>query len=288
MNKRRILLAFLLVSVLMPGVFYAMEPKAREEVSLEWAKLHNAKLKPEVQGYAKKIKVSNNLWTVSKHKKVVAMKRLRTDSAPDYGIPVDKSHRNNTVTPLTGLYRSQFGKLTFLVADYSNEYDTALSSTDIYMKVGLHYHFLFHGQGYPGSARLITLGKGSPLFFEVNTFGGGSRCDRIIYTLNQVAVDQIDKDLFDRAEKIDVNDYVLEVLRLNVRHEGFTLYKDVDRDGAIEIVNSTRVDCPEDLAAQLKKVYGETDLDLGGFTRKMVSFYKWNGTKFEDLGDFVY
>jgi hypothetical protein len=288
MKNRLILLVFLLVSVLIPGVFYALEPKAREEVALEWVKLHNGKLKPEVQGYAKKIKVGHNLWTASFHKKVVPMKRLKTGSAPDYGIPVDKSNRNNTVTPLTGLYRSQFKKQVFLIADYSNEYDSALSNTDIYMKVGLHYHFLFHGQGYPGSARLMTLGKDSPLFFEIDTFGGGSRCDRIIYLLNQMAVDQIDKDLFDHADQIDVQKYVLEVLRFDVRHEGFTLYKDVDHDGAIEIVNSTRVDCPRELAEQIKNVYKESDLDLGGFTRKTVTFYKWNANKFDNLGDFIY
>jgi hypothetical protein len=288
MKKLRILLTLVLVGVLGPTALQALPELTREEITLEWVKLHNAKLTPEVRGFAKQFKVGPALRLNSIKRKGLAMKSLGTGSAEKYGVPSDMSHRNNTATPLTSLYSARFGSLTFVVADYTSEYDSTLSSSDIYMKVGLHYHHLFHAQGYPGSARLFTLGKNSPLFFEVNTFGGGNRCDRVIYTLNQENVNGIEKDLFENAERIDVKNYVVEVLQLNERHEGYTFYKDVDKDGAIEIANSTRVDCPQELADHLKKVYKQNDLDLGGFTRKVLTFYKWKDNKFVNLGDYFY
>jgi hypothetical protein len=288
MKNPRILLTLLLACVLGPGALLALPELTREEISLEWVKLHNAKLKPEVMGFAKQFKVGPPLRINSLKRKGVSMKTLNRGLAEKFGIPTEMNHRNNTATPLTGLYSARFGTLTFVVADYTSEYDSTLSSSDIYMKVGLHYHHLFHGQGYPNCARLFTLGKNSPLFIEVNTYGGGNRCDRIIYTLNLDAVNGIPKDLFERAEKIEVKNYILDVLHLDVRLEGYTFYKDVDKDGAIEIANCTRVDCPHELAEHLKKTYKQDDLDLGGFTRKVLTFYKWKDNKFENLGDYFY
>jgi hypothetical protein len=288
MKNLRILLILFLVGVLGPGVLLALPELTREEITLEWVKLHNAKLTPEVRDFAKKFKVGPTLRLNSYKRKGLAMKALNRGLAEKFGVPTEMNHRNNTATPLTGLYSARFGVLTFVVADYTSEYDSTLSSTDIYLKVGLHYHFLFHGQGYPKCARLFTLGKDSPLFFEVSTYGGGSRCDRVIYTLNQENVAGIEKDLFENAEKIEVKNYVTEVLQINERHEGFTYYKDVDGDGALEIANTTRVDCPHDLAEHLKKVYKQNDLDLGGFTRKVLTFYKWKDNKFVNLGDYFY
>lgn len=280
--------------LLLPGVSSALpesEIQDRKEISQVWVDRHNASLTTDVQGFIKQIQVKKHRFFVpTRHKHTVHLKRLRLDMASRWGVPRESKNRDGVRVPLVALYFSQAGTEKFLTADYADELDILHSSSDIYIKIGLQYKLLLHGEGYPGSARLITLGKTSPFFFEIGVFGGGTRVDKTLYRLDTEALKGKEDQLFDHPELIDVQKYVKEELKLNVWLEGYTLYKDLSHDGNIEIINSTDVLYPEDLKTRVKERYNMVDNDFGTAFRETTSIYQWNATKakFEDLGDYYY
>jgi hypothetical protein len=89
---------------------------------------------------------------------------------------------------------------------------------------------------------------------------------------------------------INPESYIVKVLDLEIWLEGFTLYKDADKDGILEIVNSSDALCPDELKIKLKEKYKLVDNDFAGPFRKILSVYKWNDAKvkFENLGDYYY
>lgn len=262
-----------------------------KEIAQGWVDRHNEKLAPAVKDLVKGLRAGKHALLLSSlHKRVVPMKRLRFGVASRNGIPLEVKSRDGSMAPLWSLYQAKTDGLSFLIADYYSEYDALDSSSDIYIKIGLVYKPLFHGQGYKGCARLLTLGKNSPLFFEIGTFGGGSNCNRVIYTLNQAAVKGMVDDLYSHPESMTSDAYVKEALELNVWREGFTLYKEVNHDGVFEIINTTQSVYPEDLKTKLKEKYEMVDNDFAGSFRETVSVYMWDNSKsqFQDLGDYYY
>jgi hypothetical protein len=292
--KQRLLLLLSGLLLLLPGVPQALtdsEIQDRKQISQVWVDRHNAGLSADTQGFIKQIRFKKHHFFVPTwHKHTVRLRRLRLDMASQWGVPLETQSRDGATVPLVALYVSQAGVEKFLTADYADELDKLHCSSDIYIKVGLEYKHLLHGEGYPGSARLITLGKTSPFFFEVGVFGGGTRVDKTIYRLDTDALKQKNDQLYNRPEVIDVEQYVKEELKLNVWLEGYTLYQDLGKDGDVEIVNSTDVLYPSDLKTWVEKQYNMVDDDFGTAFRQTVSIYRWDDTKaqFEDLGDYYY
>lgn len=283
-----------LLLLIVPGLSGAMtddQIEDRKEIAQVWVDRHNAKLDPVVIQAVKGLKAKKHSQLLSSfHRGLVPLKHLSLRTASEYKVPSSVPLAHNDDVPLVALYQSKADGFSFLTADYADEQDPLHSSSDIYVKVGLLYRPLFHGEGIAASARVMRLGKGLPLFFEVVTYGGGGLCEKTIYTLKPGALDTMTQDVYDHPDRIDTKDYILEVLKLNVWLEGFTLYKDVDKDGVLEIVNSTDVVYPDDLKATVKDKYNLTDNDFAGAFRKTVTVYKWDDAKaqFKDLGDFFY
>lgn len=292
--KRTFPFLSLLSLILIPAGLMALtneERHGREEINQGWVDRHNDGLAPVVKEAAKKFKAPKQSHMLSSlRKSVIPMKRLKLSIASQHGIPLSKPHPEKVTVPLVALYVGKAQGQSFLVADYADDLDPLHSSSNIYWKVGLIYRPLFEGKGYRGCARVITLGKESPLFFEVATYGGGVRCDKTLYTFIPEKLRVVKDDLYDHPETVDVSTYIQDVLSFNVWLKGATLYKDVDKDGVQEVINSTDVMCPDDLRTMLKKKYNLVDNDFAGAFRQAVTFYKWDKAKlkFESLGQYYY
>lgn len=292
--KKITFLSILLLALLGPGGLQAIsesEVHDRAEMAKVWVDRHNAQLDPTVPQYVKSIRVKPHVYFIaSRHPHLIPAKRLRLSEAESLGVSSAVTTKSGLDVPLVSLRSSQADGETFLTADYADERDSRHSSSDIYIKIGLQYHPLFHGQGYPSCARIVSLGKGNPAFFEVDTYGGGSRCDRSLYRLDLDALKGKNDELYDHPELIDVQKYVKKELELDVWLEGYTLYRDLGHDGSIEVVNCTDVLYPTDLKAKVEERYKLVDNDFAGPFRRTTSIYKWNleKSKFEDLGDFYH
>ncbi|HJT23329.1 MAG TPA: hypothetical protein VJ873_02050, partial [bacterium] len=292
--KKALILSLLLAVVFFPIGLQAIpqsEIQDRLEMSQVWVDQHNAKLTPEVQNAVKGIRVKPHVYFIgSRHIHLIPMKRAPRGTAAKYGIPASVKTASGAVVPLVSLRYSKAEGQSFLTADYADELDTRHSSSDIYIKIGLEYHHLFHGEGYPGAARIVSLGKEMPVFFEVGIYGGGSRCDKTFYRLDNDALKGVPDELYDHPELIQAEKYVKEELKVNVWLEGFTLYRDVDKDGSLDIINTTDVLYPPDLKTKVQERYKLTDNDFAGAFRRVTSVYKWDTAKlkFVDLGDYYH
>ncbi|HVZ80884.1 MAG TPA: hypothetical protein VHE12_08805 [bacterium] len=266
------------------------EVQDRKEMAQVWVDRHNGDLSDDAKAYFKAIKFKKHAFYASSwHKPVVRMKRLSTGQAARMGVPASVNHKDGSIVPLTSLYVSHASNEEFLTANYSDEIDRLHCSTDIYIKIGLQYRHLFHGEGYPGCARVLSLGKDLPAFFEVSTYGGGTRCDRTIYRLDTEAIKAKNDELYDHPELIDVQKYVKDELEIHNWLEGFTAYKDVNKDGTLEVINSSVVLYPPDLKTKVKERYKMVDNDFGAF-RQTAVIYQWDDgkSKFVPLGEHFY
>ncbi len=289
---------FILAALLLPAFFPAgseaiseNEFQDRLEMSQVWVARHNAKLDPALQSAVRSIRVKPHVYFIaSRHRHLVSMKRLRPGLAPRFGIPLTARTASGAEVPLVSLGFSKAEGQSFLTADYADEWDIRHCSSDIYIKIGLEYRHLFHGEGYPGCARLVSLGKGMPVFFEVATYGGGSRCDKSFYRLDADTLQGVPDELYNHPELVDVQKYVKEELKVNVWLEGYTLYRDLNHDGALEIINTTDVLYPPDLKTQAQERYQLTDNDFAGPFRRVTSVYQWDASKseFVDMGDYYH
>ena len=293
MKKTRLLLP-LCALLIFPSWLRSMtneDTEGRAEIEQGWVNRHNEKLVQPIKDSIKKIKGKKHSFLIGSRKRhMVRMKAIRLSYASKNGIPMSRPFPSATPVPLAALYQSKAGGFSFLTADYADDYDALHSSSDIYIKIGLVYRHIFHGEGYRGCARILTLGKGSPLFFEMGVFGGGANCKKNIYTLDLTAVKNLSQDLYDHPESVVPEDYVKQVLEFNVWLEGFTFYKDVDKDGSMEIVNCTTTEYPGELKSKMQEKYHQVDNEFGGPFRKIASFYKWDTAKlkFENIGDYYY
>jgi hypothetical protein len=261
----------------------------REAVARVWVAQHNDKLDSDTQEYAKKINPNKPYFALASiHRKVVKMKALALTRAEALGVPTEVKHDNGDPTPLSALYEVKSSGQTLLIADYTDEYDALLSTTDIFIKIGLEFKPLFHGEGFPKSARLISIGKDAPRFFEVGTYDGGSQVVKTLYTFDEDALQKLPQDVYDDIRAVKTANYIKQQLQVTSTLEGYLLYKDVDKSGLLSVVNVTRVDLPDDLKAKLKSTYGQDENGQAGFTRKTLTVYKWDGDKFTSLGDYFY
>ena len=284
-------LSSILFVALLPAVLLAQTKEHQAEVAQGWVNQHNDKLKDNIKAYVKHINgKKKGFHLASLHKKLVPMKHVGLSVGPKNGVELAKKSVDGEEVPMVALYESKAQDNTFLIADYADELDDRHSSSDIYIKLGLRFFPLFHADGYRGCARILTLGKGSPIFFEVNHFGGGSRVDRTYYILDPKTVKNMASDMAEHPEQVKPEDYIQEVLKLSVWLDGFTLYKDLDKDGRLGIVNCSKDYTPDDLRSKLKEKYGMTDNDFDGAFRKKLTFYSWNDkkTQFEDMGEYYY
>lgn len=292
--KKTLILSLLLAVVFFPIRLRAIpesEIQDRSEMSQVWVDQHNAKLTPEVQSAVKGIRVKPHVFFIgSRHIHLVPMKRVRMGTAAQCGIPPTAKTASGAVVPLVSLRSSTAEGQSFLTADYADELDTRHSSSDIYLKIGLQYRHLFHGEGYPGCARLVSLGSNLPVFFEIGIYGGGSRCDKTFYRLDTDALKGVADELYDHPELIQAQKYVKEELKVSVWLEGFTLYRDVDHDGTLDIINTSDALYPADLKTKVQERYKLLDNDFAGPFRRVTSVYKWDTTKlkFVDLGDYYH
>ena len=261
----------------------------REAVARVWVAQHNDKLDQDFQDAAKKINPNKPYFALSSlHRKVVKMKALLLTRAEELGVPSEAKHDNGDPTPISGFYEVKALGQTLLVADYTDEYDSLLSTTDIYIKIGLEFKPLFHGEGFPNSARLISLGADAPLFFEVGTYDGGSQVVKTLYTFDEDALQKLPQDIYNDIRVIKTSNYVKQQLQVTSTLEGYLLYKDVDKTGLLSLVNVTRVELPDELKTKLKTTYAQDENGQAGFTRKTLTVYKWDGTKFTNQGDYFY
>ena len=292
--KKTLLLLPLFVLLVTPIFLNAMtneDTEGRAEIEQGWVDRHNESLISAIKESVKKIKAKKNSFLIGSRKRhMVRMKSIRLSYASPNKIPMTMPFPSATPVPLVTLYQAKAGGFSFLIADYADDYDVLHSSSDIYIKIGLIYRHVFHGEGYRGCARILTLGKDSPLFFEMGAFGGGADCQKHIYTLDLTAIQNLSNDLYDHPESVIPASYVKEVLEFDVWLEGFTFYKDMDGDGSMEIVNCTDTDYPPDLKKKMQDKYHQEDNEFGGPFRKIASFYKWDAVKlkFNDVGDYYY
>jgi len=293
MNKSLIFATLLSLS-LVPGLLGAMtneETEGRTEIEKGWVDRHNEKLLPEVRHAVKGLGGKKHSFFLSSRKKLaVRLRGVNLKYADKYGVPKEARFSKETMVPLASLYTAKSKGLTFLIADYADDWDPLHASSDIYLKIGFQYKPMFHGYGYRGCARILTLGKGSPLFFEMADYGGGANCQKTLYRLDEDTAKGMSDDLFDHPESVVPSDYVKKALVFNVWLEGFTLYKDVDKDGELEIVNCTQTEYPKELKLKVQDKYHQVDNEFGGPFRKVMTVFKWNKdkTKFEDIGDYYF
>ncbi len=292
--KKALILPLFWSAVFLPTHLRAIsqnEAQDRLEMSQVWVDQHNAKLAPEIQDAVKGIRVKPHVYFIgSRHIHLVPMKKAPKGTSEEYAIPSTSKISNGAVVSLVSLRYSKAEGQSFLTADYADELDSRHCSSDIYIKIGLQYRHLFHGEGYRGCARLVSLGKEMPVFFEIGTYGGGSRCDKTFYRLDNDALKGISDELYDHPELIQADKYVKEELKVNVWLEGFTLYRDVDKDGTFDIINTTDVLYPPDLKTKVQERYKLVDNDFAGPFRQATTVYKWDTAKlkFVDLGDYYH
>jgi hypothetical protein len=269
------------------------------EIGQQWVERHNEKLKDLVKKSAQLIfPKKQGLIVSSLRVPELAKKTLKPETAEDYGIPTQVVNSAGVTVGLMGFYQTlvQFmpgGEHSFLTAEYYDDLDSLHSSSDIYMKIGHKYFQLFHGEGYPHSAKIIWLDsteKESPIFFEVGIYGGGSQVRKTLYALDKNEVAAIPDTLYDKPESIQKEDYIQEKLNWSGWLKGETTYRDVAQDGTIEILNLSQAPYPEELKAKLKEKYGFVNTDYISSFRKFLSVYQWNDKKkqFDDLGDYYY
>jgi hypothetical protein len=293
--KNTILLSVLLGAVLAPLALQATheERQGRLEISQGWVDRHNDKLEQVVKDAVKGLKVRSKVHHRASLKRPSARsKSLYLSIAKKHNIPASKKLASGSFVPLVALYQTEVHGQSFLTADYADEITDLHCSSDIYWKIGLRYYPLFEGTGYRGCARVFTMGSGQedPIFFEVATYQGGERVDKTIYTFNRPAVSLIPEHLFTNPEDVRPEKYVLTALEINVWLEGYTLYRDIDKDGFLEVVNTTQETTPRDLQEMLKKKYRLVDNDFDRAFRKVATFYKWDAkeSKFHEIGDHYY
>ena len=286
---------FRLISILclliLPAAVFAQTKEHQAEVAQEWVNQHNDKLKDNIKAYVKHINGKKKGFILSSlHKKLVPMKHIGLAVGPKNGVELSKKSVDGEEVPMVALYEAKAQDNTFLIADYADELDARHSSSDIYIKLGLRFFPLFHADGFRGCARIVSLGQGSPIFFEINHFGGGSRVDRTYYILEPKKVKGMAYDMAEHPEEVKPEDYIQEVLKLSVWLDGFTLYKDLDKDGKIGIVNCSKDFTPDELKTKLKEKYRMTDNDFDGAFRKKLTFYRWDDKKvrFENQGEYYY
>ena len=291
--KKVLILIFLSLLALTPGLLKALtheEVEGRKEIEKGWVDRHNAKLDDTVIHAVKGLKTRKHSFISSIKKHQVRLRRLSLKKLPD-GVPEKASFSKDVQVPLVALYQAKAKGVVFLVADYADDWDPLHASSDIYIKIGFLYRKVFHGYGYRGCARLLTLGKNSPLFFETAEFGGGASCHKVLYILDMEAVKGMSDDLYDHPESVKPEDYIQKVLAFNVWLKGFTLYKDADRSGTAVIVNSSQTLYPEELKKKVQEKYHQEDNDFGGpFSYSVMTVFKWNDekSKFEDAGDYYF
>ncbi|HUO57792.1 MAG TPA: hypothetical protein VMV05_06410 [bacterium] len=293
--KKTLVLISLFLLALLPGLLRALtneEAEGRKEIEKGWVDRHNATLEADVKRAVKGLHAKRHSFFLSSFKKhQVHLRRLSLKMAAKDGVPEKVAFSKEVDVPLAALYQAKAKGLVFLVADYADDWDPLHASSDIYIKIGFLYRKVFHGYGYQGCARLLTLGKDSPLFFETAEFGGGADCRKVLYILDMEAVKGMSDDLYDHPESVKPEDYIQRVLVFNVWLEGFTLYKDIDRNGMLGIVNSSQTIYPAELKKKLQEKYHQEDNDFGGpFSYNVMTVFRWNTekSKFEDAGDYYF
>jgi hypothetical protein len=300
MNK---LAAFLtMVLALTPCVSRAVsdqEWQDAQEIGQQWVNQHNAKLTDLVKNTAKSVySKRKNLLVPSLRPPELPKKALKLEDADFFGISSQTVAADGVTVDLMELYRTpiEFGsgdESIFITAEYYDELNPLHSSSDIYMKIGRKYFQFFHGQGYRKSAEILSLDQSdndSAIFFDIGYYGGGSQVRKTIYGLNKSAVDSIPQTLFDNPEKIRKEDYICEKLTWTVSLAGATIYRDISKDGMIEILNLSEENYPFDLKAKLHEKYGFINTDFVEPFRKTLSIYQWNDSKqkFDELGEYYY
>ncbi|HTA76160.1 MAG TPA: hypothetical protein VK791_03265 [bacterium] len=292
----------ILTLVLAPGLAEAVSDEQRgyaEEIGQQWVIRHNDKLKDIVKKAAGLFSgKKKGLVNVSLHVPELKKKALKPEEAEDFGVPSQVVNNQGVTVGLMGLYRTAIkfepgAEHTFITAEYYDDLDPIHSSSDVYMKIGRKYFLFFHGEGYPHCAKILWLDntqKDSPVFFEISQFGGGSRVQKTLYTLDKNAVATIPQTLFDVPESIRKEDYIHEKLTWSSWLDGETSYVDVMKDGNIEILSLSESGYPAELNAKLQEKYGFVNTDYTEPFRRALSVYQWNDTKqtLDDLGDYYY
>jgi len=294
--KKSILLSALLGAFLAGPSVQATheEDQGRLEISQGWVDRHNAEQEQVVKDAVKALKVRGKLHRRASLKRPSArMKSLYLSIAKKHGIPTSKKLAAGPFfVPLVALYQTEVKGQHYLIADYADEITDLHCSSDIYWKMGLKYYHLFEGTGYRGCARVFTMGKGQedPIFFEVADYHGGEKVDKTLYTYNRPALSLVPEHLFTHPEDMKPGQYILTALKVSVWLEGYTLYRDVDGDGFLEVINATKETTPRDLQEMLKKKYRLVDNNFDRAFRKVASFYKWDAEKdkFERIGNHYY
>jgi hypothetical protein len=161
------------------------------------------------------------------------------------------------------------------------------------MDIDDHFYKFFHGEGYPGCAKILWLDSTeneSPVFFEIGRFGGGSQVFKTLYALDKAKIGAINQTLYDDPEKIQAEDYIQEKLNWTVWLDGKTSYRDISKDGTIEILNLSQAAYPKDLVTKLSQKYGFINTDFIAPFRRALWVYQWNNQKqqFDVMGDYYY
>ncbi len=300
MSKLSVL--FILALAFAPGLAGAVSDEQRgyaAEIGQQWVIRHNEKLKDIVKKAADLFSgKKQGLVNASLHVPELKKKALNPEDAGDFGIPSQVVNNQGVTVGLMGLYRTVIkfvpgAEHSFITAEYYDDLDPIHSSSDIYMKIGRKYFQFFHGEGYPHCAKILWLdstSKDSPIFFEISQFGGGSRVQKTIYTLDKAAVAAIPETLFDEPENIRKEDYIHEKLTWSSWLDGETSYVDVMKDGNVEILSLSESGYPAELNMKLQEKYGFVNTDYTEPFRKVLSVYQWSDIKqtLDNLGDYYY
>lgn len=305
MKKFLAVFALILLVPVWAGAVSDEEWNWASEMGQRWVEEHDKSLKDLVKKASELgVKAGGSLVVASKGFPEMEMKKLDPENASDYGIPDQVVTDQGVTVGLKKLYRTtvQFvpgGEHDLMTADYYDETDEfhvedpTNSVSDLYIHVGDQYLPLFHGVGYHHCVRVGWLDQtdaAAPVFFEVGQYGGGSRVDKVLYTLDKDKMASIPDLLLNSPEKIHMADFIQKKLDWSVWLSGETFYRDLTGNGQLELVNVTRAPYPDDLKLKLEKKYGFVNTDFTRSFRKILSVYQWNDKKqaLEDLGDFYY
>lgn len=247
-----------------------------------WVQQHDCKIPEGLRSEIKRLLTTGN---PSSAPEAYPSEKVPITDALKFGIPTNE----NKVCKLEELRKADIDGSVFLIADYRShkidpQDDEHISS--VYIKFEDNQKLLFR----ENRCRLVSLGKNSPVFLEVENYcadGYGTA----LYSFKKGSLKK--PPVFDKKAKGEIlkaGYYLEKVLGFYIWQEGQFQYFKMDKDDNLEVVVKSTAEIPGELISIISKklnwTYAEVSGDLTGPWGNVVSVYKWNGEKFENLADY--
>ncbi len=245
-----------------------------------WIQKHNDAIPGEVIGYIKPLLHTDPEDT---DEKVFPVTSLDVDDASKYNIPDSLDDG----TDLTDLSQAETAGQTFLIADYGSdeENEDSTNGANVYIKIGTQYELLFMAE----AAQFITLGKNSPVFLKIG-IQNDEGYSTSLYTVKKDPAKTAVYESKTAVKTLKADLYLKNELKLFAWQEGYVCFKDLNNDGIVEIIAKSVARIPEEAREIIGRKFSINSNDMStkysGSWGEIISIYKWDGSKFKDLGDY--